>query len=184
MDIFLICFLTGLGILLFNMIFGSLSDFFSVDLDLDFDTNLHGDHMGHGILGFLSPSTLSGFLVAFGGMGMFFRYLAFPLLLVWPMAIVSGGFAGWLLMKLMRFLKKHENGSAADHEDLVGLPAQVVNAIQEGGGYGSIRYVFNGNTFTSPAVSYDGTAIPQGAAVAIVSIEKHLYYVSEINLEE
>ncbi len=183
MNIFLICFLTGLGILLFNIIFGSLSDFFSMDLDLDFDTDVGGDHLGHGFLAFLSPSTISGFLTAFGGMGMFFTYLALPLLLVWPIAIFSGVISGWLLMKLMRFLKKHENGSVPDDDDIVGLPAQVVNAIQEGG-YGSIRYVFNGNTFTSPAVSYDGAAIPQGSAVAIVSIEKHLYYVSEINLEE
>lgn len=183
MNIFMICFLTGLGILLFNLIFGSLSDFFSIDLDLDFDTNFHGDHGGHGLLGFLSPSTLSGFLIAFGGMGLFFTYLALPLLLVLPFAVLSGIFSGWLLFKLMRFLKKHENGGAADRDDLVGLPAQVVGAIQEGG-YGSIRYTFNGNTFTSPAVSYDGTPIPQGRAVAIVAIEKHLYYVSQINLEE
>lgn len=183
MNIFLICFLTGFGILLFNLIFGSLSDFFSIDLDLDFDTHLQGDHIGHGLLGFLSPSTLSGFLIAFGGMGLFFTYLALPLLIIWPIAILSGGVSGWLLLKLMRVLKKLENGSAADKDDLVGLPAQVVGAIQEGG-YGSIRYVFNGNTFTSPAVSYDGTPISQGTAVAIVAIEKHLYYVSQINLEE
>ncbi len=183
MNIFLICFLTGLGILLFNIIFGGLSDFFSIDLDLDFDTNFHGDHLAHGVLGFLSPSTLSGFLIAFGGMGYFFSKMAFSLLIVWPVALLSGWVAGWLLMRLMKFLKKHENGSASEQEDMIGLPAQVVNAIAEGE-YGSIRYVLNGNTFTSPAVSYDGTAIPQGASVAIVAIEKHLYYVSEINLEE
>lgn len=180
MDLFLICFVTGLGILLFNLIFGSISDFFSIDLDFDLDLD---HHMGHGFLGFLSPSNLSGFLIAFGGMGYFFRAIHMSLWVVWLGAIVSGMVSGYLLYKLMRFLKKHENGGAKEQSDMVGLPALVVSPIL-GQGYGSIRYSINGNTFSSPAVSYDGNPIASGVEVAIVSIQGHLYVVSPLELEE
>lgn len=181
MTIFGICFVTGLGILLFNLIFGSLSDFFSMDLDLDFD--LPDTNIAHGILGFLSPSTLSGFLIAFGGMGFFFEKLHFNPILIWLLASISGIIAGWALLKLIRFLKHHQNGEAPEDEDLVGLPAEVVNAVLEKG-FGSVKYVYNGNSYSSPAVSYEGTYIPQGAQVAIISIKNHVFYVSQINLEE
>lgn len=184
MDLFLICFVTGLGILLFNIIFGSISDFFSIDLDFDLGFDGHtGDHMAHGILGFLSPSSLSGFLIAFGGMGYFFRAIHMSFWLIYLLAIVSGFIASYLLVLLMKFLKKHENGAASTLEDAVGLPALVVGPILEGG-YGSIRYTINGNTFSSPAVSYDGKPIVSGTEVAIVSIKHHLYVVSPLDLEE
>lgn len=180
MSLFGICFLTGLGILLFNLIFGSISDFFSIDLDFDLgDTG----HSVHGILGFLSPSTLSGFLVAFGGIGYFLEKLQVSLFLIWLIATLSGVIAGWALWQLMRFLKRHENGAAPEREDLVGLPAEVVGAIPLNG-FGSIRYACNGNRYSAPAVSYDGVAVPQGAQVAIIAIKDHVFYVSEINLEE
>lgn len=180
MSLFGICFLTGLAILLFNLIFGSLSDFFSIDLDLDLD----GDgSFGHGLLGFLSPSTLSGFLIAFGGIGFYLEKLSVSPLIMWLASIVSGALAGFALWKLMRFLKQHENGAAPEKEDLVGLPAEVVGAIPADG-FGSIRYAYNGNRYSAPAVSYDGTRIPQGSQVAIISIKQHVFYVSEINLEE
>lgn len=181
MSIFGICFLTGLGILLFNLIFGSISDFFSMDLDWSFH-DVQGD-LAHGFLGFVSPSTLSGFLIAFGGMGYFFEKLHFNPFLIWLIAIVSGVIAGWALFQLVRFLRHHENGAAPEMDDIVGLPATVVGAIQKDG-FGSIRYVYNGSSFSSPAVSYDGVYIPQGEQVAIVAIKDHVFYVSELNLEE
>lgn len=181
MSLFLICFVTGLAILLFNLIFGSLSDFFSIDLDLDFDLP-HG-HMAHGILGFLSPSTLAGFLIAFGGIGYFFERLAMPIWLIWVVAILSGVIAGWLLWSLIRFLKRSENGGAVTEDDLIGISAEVVSAILPGE-FGSIRYVVKGHQFSAPAVDYDGKGIRQGALVAVVDIRGKVFYVSEINLEE
>lgn len=180
MDLFLICFVTGLGILLFNLIFGSISDFFSIDLDLDLGTD---GHMAHGILGFLSPSNLSGFLIAFGGMGYFFKGIHLAFWMVWTGAIISGLVSAYLLVQLMRFLKRHENGRATISEDIIGLPALVVSPVLKEG-YGSIRYSVNGNTFSSPAVSYDGSPIASGVEVAIVSIKGHLYVVSPLELEE
>lgn len=179
MNVFFVCFLTGLGILLFNLVFGSISDFFSVDLDFDFDGQGFNHHT-HGILGFLSPSTLSGFLVAFGGVGYFFGEKKIAMWLVWLIAIASGFIAGYALVKLMRFLKRHENGDAISLENVVGTPAVVVSPILENGAYGAIRYSINGNTFSAPAVSFDGKPIVAGTSVAIVSIKNHLHYVSPL----
>lgn len=182
MNLFMICFVTGLGILLFNLIFGSISDFFS--FDFDFDLDLDGtDHLAHGILGFLSPSSISAFLISFGGMGLFFETLQMITWLVWLLAILSGWIGAYALFSLMRFLKRHENGAAVENQALVGKPAMVSGAILESG-YGAIRYSVNGNTFTSPAVSYDGSAIPAGTSVAIVSIKDHLFLVSPLESEE
>lgn len=182
MGLFMICFVTGLGMLLFNIIFGSISDFFS--LDFDFDLGLDGsDHMAHGILGFLSPSTIAAFLISFGGMGLFFEALLMAIWLIWVLAIVSGLIAAYALYSLLRFLKRHENGAAVEQENLIGKPALVCGAILESG-YGAIRYSLNGHTFTSPAVSFDGNAIPAGTSVAIVSIKDHLFLVSPLESEE
>ncbi len=184
MSLFFVCFLTGLGILLFNLIFGSISDFFSIDLDFDLGLDGHGGaHQAHGILGFLSPSTISGFLVAFGGIGYFFEERQMPMWLIWISALIAGYIAAFALVKLMTFLKRHENGAAISIDNVVGLPAVVVSPILEGGAYGAIRYSVNGNTFSAPAVSFDGQPIVAGTSVAIVSIKDHLHYVSPLESE-
>lgn len=182
MSLFMICFVTGLGILLFNLIFGSISDFFSLDFDIDLGLD-GSDHMAHGILGFLSPSSISAFLISFGGMGVFFEAIQLAIWLIWLLSIIAGFIAAYALYSLMRFLKRHENGAAVQSEEMVGKPALVCGAILESG-YGAIRYSLNGHTFTSPAVSFDGNAIPAGTSVAIVSIKDHLFLVSPLESEE
>lgn len=175
---FQLCFVTGLAVLALNVILGGLSDFFSIDLDVDL-----GDHLPHGVLGLFSPTSIAGFLIAFGGMGWFFERLGVASILMWSFAIVSGLAAAILLAKIISLLKRFENTSAPEQEELVGRPAEVVNAIPASG-FGSIRYTMNGNSYSGPAKSYDQVPLAQGTAVAIVELKEHVFYVTSMETEE
>lgn len=175
---FQLCFITGLAILSLNVILGGVSDFFSIDLDVDFS-----DHLPHGVLGLFSPTSIAGFLIAFGGMGWFFERMGVGAVLMWVFAIGSGLGASIMLVKIMTLLKRYENTSAPEQEDLIGRPADVVNAIPASG-FGSIRYTINGNTYSGPAKSYDQVPIAQGTAVAIVELKEHVFYVTSMETEE
>jgi hypothetical protein len=69
--------------------------------------------------------------------------------------------------------------SSADYK-LPGTAARVVSPIRAGG-VGEIVYVKNGSRFTAGAKSADEQAIAKGAEVVIISYEKGLAQVQEID---
>jgi len=94
---------------------------------------------------------------------------------------MAGMFISILMYRLViKPLKKAQNTSTPNAEDLVGIRATVTETICTGG-FGEISYVINGNSYTSPAKATNGTEIKAGKDVAICWIEKYIFYVSSLD---
>ena len=92
-------------------------------------------------------------------------------------ALAAGILVSLLLYRfVIRPLKRAENTSAPDSEDLIGVLAVVTERIPENG-FGQISYVVNGNTFSAPAKSTKGGRVAAGEEVSICWIQDHVFYV-------
>ncbi|WP_313134575.1 hypothetical protein [Anaerocolumna sp.] len=174
LTVFQVCFFVGIGLMLLSLIFGNIFEVIGIDgLDLDFD-------IGLGIFIPISPILLIFFVTVFGGVGWLILY-NFPTLSVILIVLfaLAAGIAMSTLMNLfvIRPLKKAQNTSTPDLEDLVGLRATVREAILENG-FGEISYVINGNSYTSPAKGIHGEAFKAGQEVVICWITDYIFYVS------
>lgn len=163
--IFLIAFGIGAGFVLISFFIGEFSG--EIEADSSF--------------AFLKPSLVSSFLVVFGLVGII---LDLWLSLEGPLAFVTLGlafFAGFFSSIAMNNfilipLKKLENTSAADLQELVGMEAKVIEKIPQGG-YGKITFTVNGNKHNAAAKAEDSNQIERYALVEIIYIEKSTYYV-------
>ncbi len=174
LTVFQVCFFVGIGLMLLSLIFGNIFEIIGIDgLDLDFD-------IGLGIFIPISPILLIFFVTVFGGVGWLIWYV-FPELSVILIVLfaLAAGIAMSTLMNLfvIRPLKKAQNTSTPDLEDLMGLPATVTETILENG-FGEISYVINGNSYTSPAKGIHGEAFKAGQEVVICWITDYIFYVS------
>jgi membrane protein implicated in regulation of membrane protease activity len=178
LTVFQICFFVGIGLILLSFLFGSLFDAVGIDgLDLDFD------FVGLNIYLPISPVLMMLFLTVFGGVG-WILVDSHPNMWV-LLVILIGIILGFLVCSLVFFLvmkplKNAENTSAPNPEELVGIKATVSETILNGG-FGEIRYVVNGNSFTSPAKATNGSEIKAGKDVAICWIESYVFYVASLD---
>lgn len=176
--LFQVCFYVGIGLIIFSFLFGSLFEAFGIDgLDLDFDM--------FGIDFFLpvSPILYILFSVVFGGVGWILvdSNKLIPNILILIIAFAAGAIVSILLnLIVIKPLKKAQNTSTPNLEDLVGVSAVVTETILENG-FGEISYVINGNSYTSPAKTTNGEMIQMGKAVAICWIEEYVFYVTGID---
>jgi membrane protein implicated in regulation of membrane protease activity len=119
----------------------------------------------------------------FGGMGWILNDTNSTLL---PIFILLISFAtGIMLCALIyRFilkpLKKAQNTSSPSEDELIGIRATVTETIIPNG-FGEIRYIVNGNSFTAPAKETKDGEIKAGKDVAICWIKEHVFYVVEIH---
>jgi membrane protein implicated in regulation of membrane protease activity len=160
--------------MLLSLIFGNLFEAIGIDgLDLDFNIGLN-------LFIPISPILLVFFVTVYGGAGWLI-WNAFPALglLFITLLAFAAGIVMCTLMNLfvIRPLKKAQNTSTPDTEDLVGIRATVTEAILEGG-FGEISYVINGNSYTSPAKGVHGEAFKVGQEVVICWIKEYIFYVS------
>jgi len=160
---YLVLFGVGLGFVVLSLVIGN---FFS------------GEGIGFSIF---QPKLIAAFMIVTGGLG----------LLLTPRLGTIGGGEGLVLFAsvtgglvvaalINRFviipLNRAQNTSTFDKQATIGVSAEVVSKIPQGG-YGKIRYNISGSTVTSPAKSEDGNQIQSGEYVEIIYIEKNTYFV-------
>ena len=171
--LFQVCFFAGIALIIISVLLGSLFDIVGIDgFDLDFG--------GSSIVLPFSPIVFVLFSAVFGGMG-WILWEKVPGLFWILMLLISAATGFAVCFSIQHFiitpLKKAQNTSTPDVQDLVGLPATVAETIMENG-FGEIRYVINGNSYTSPAKTINGGEIKAGGSVAICWIEEYVFYVT------
>ena len=82
---------------------------------------------------------------------------------------------------MIRALKKAQNTSAPEEDELIGLAAKVNETILENG-FGEITYFIHGNSFVAPAKSVNSIQIKKGCEVSICWIKEHIFYVTPISM--
>lgn len=131
----------------------------------------------------LNMPTIMAAFTWFGGVGYLLRNsLGLNGYVAGGLALVSGFIGGAIMFVLLaRVLwpMMSKPLSSADYK-LPGTAAKVVSPIRAGG-VGEIVYVKNGSRFTAGAKSADDQAIAKGAEVVIISYEKGLAQVQEID---
>lgn len=177
--VFQVCFLAGMGLIVLSFIIGNLFDFLGIDgLDLDLD------FFGLDFSLPLNPILYILLATVFGGTGWIMMKAApsLPAVLIAVLAAAAGVAAAvFLQLAIIRPLKKAENTSSPDQEELIGVLAEITEAIPEKG-FGEISYVIKGNSFKAPAKSTTGEAIKKGYKVTICWVEEHIFYVAAIEL--
>lgn len=175
--LFQVCFFVGLGLALVSFICGHVFSGFGVD-GLDFSA------FGMDVSLPLSPIPYILGITVFGGIGWILWKTENPPALVFIILIAAA--AGILIAVLFQLfiikpLKKAENTSAPDAEELIGLLAVVTEKIPAHG-FGEITYVIHGNSFAAPAKATTDAELAKGSEVSICWIEDHVFYVAEINI--
>lgn len=175
LTVFQVCFFVGIGLALLSFIMGHLCDFMGID-------GLHFDLFS---VDFALPSSPVLYVLAatvFGGLGWILMKAAhpLPLALIIIIAAAAGFLAAFLFnLGIIRPLRKAQNTSAPETEELIGRLARVTEHIYEHG-FGEITYVVNGNSYSAPARSTTGEALKKGSEVSICWIEDHVFYVANI----
>lgn len=128
----------------------------------------------------LSPTTISAFITAAGGMG----YIA----LAWwewspwaagALSASSGVVFAILLFLMFAYLFRATQGSSLQALDsIVGMEAEVTTAITSGG-LGEVAYVKMGQRCVMSARAADAAAMPQGTKVVIKSVSPTILVVEE-----
>jgi membrane protein implicated in regulation of membrane protease activity len=174
LTVFQVCFYTGIGLILLSFLLGNLLDAIGVEgLDLDFDL------FGIDIWIPINPMLYILFFAVFGGVGwiLMSNFSLLATIFIVLISIVSGIMVSALVFFLViKPLKKAQNTSAPDTQELIGLQAVVTETIVTGG-FGEIKYVINGNSFVAPAKATNGEMIKVGKEVAICWIKEHTFFV-------
>lgn len=177
--IFQVCFYLGLGLILVSFLLGSVFNVLDLDgFDLDFEI------LGIDFYFPISPMLMTVFLTVFGGVGWILmdRIPSIFTIVIVSIAL-SAGISIYLLLfhLVIKPLKKAENTSAPDADDLIGLPAKVTETIYQDG-FGEISYIINGNSYTAPAKTTTGVEMKRGAEVAICWITDYVFYVIGVDI--
>ena len=155
---------------------GNLLDFDS-DIDLDIDGELAWFTVSP-----LKPLIIISFMTVFGGVGMMGYHLYWIPVKIFIVAFLLAILTGIILYfcVLVPLYNAQTNSEAVKKHDLIGLEAEVMNAIIEDG-YGKITYIANQNKYTGTAKSVNGERINQNQLVVIYKIEKNIFYVLPLN---
>jgi membrane protein implicated in regulation of membrane protease activity len=186
MDFFVysVCFGVGLLFAIVSAFLGHL--FGGHDADVSVGTGGHAEagfsDTGMPGLSPFSPTTITAFITAFGGMGMIFSrieathspWVSAPLALVSACLIAIG--VVWLFGTVFH---KVDASSESRVGTLAGMSATVITPIPADG-VGEIAYVQAGSRYTAPARTEGGAAVTNGQTVKIVRIVGTQFYVSPI----
>jgi membrane protein implicated in regulation of membrane protease activity len=129
-----------------------------------------------------SPTTISCFVTAMGGLGMIFSsvaatrsfWISAPLSILGGLAIAAGVF---LLFESV--FRKVQSSSESRVAELMGRMATIVTPIPPAG-VGEIAYVQAGTRYTAPAREERGLPVASGQAVKIVRIVGTQFYVTQV----
>ncbi len=186
MDFFVysICFGVGLLFAIVSAFLGHL--FGGHDTDLQVGTGGHAEagfqDTGMPGLSPFSPTTITSFITAFGGLGMIFTrieatsspWLSAPLALLG--ALIIAGAVVWLFGTVFH---KVDASSESRVATLVGMTATVITPIPTDG-VGEIAYVQAGSRYTAPARNERKSPVAGGQAVRIVRIVGTQFYVTPV----
>ena len=184
MDFFVYSVMFGVG-LLFAIVSAFLGHLFGGhDVDTDVGTGGHAEagfqDTGMPGLSPFSPTTITAFITAFGGLGMIFSriqatespWISAPLALLGALIIAAG--VVWLFGTVFH---KVDASSESRVATLVGMTATVITPIPANG-VGEIAYVQSGSRYTAPARNERGAPVASGQTVKIARIVGTQFYVT------
>lgn len=179
LTVFQVCFFVGIGLTLLSFFIGQFFDFFGMDgIDLDFNV------FGWNLFFPISPMLYMLFFTVFGGVG-WILYKADNVFSIWVVMLIAVAagmvIAGFFSICIIGPLKKAQNTSAPEEEELIGVLGKVTEKIYKDG-FGEITYMIHGNCYSAPAKTTTGESLEKGSDVTICWIEEHVFYVSNINL--
>ena len=127
----------------------------------------------------ISPTIISCFLAAFGGLGLVLRQV--PVFKApWfsaPLSLLGAwGVAGVMLILLRQLFRKTQGSSESKVASLAGQVATIITPIPANG-VGEIAYVQAGTRYTAPARAEDGAPVANGQAVKISRVVGTQFYV-------
>ena len=196
-NLFLVCFIVGLVLAFLSVMSGLLELHLPGHLGQVFHLHVphthvhvphgqvHGNGVSHGHAGNaaseISPinfPTIMAFLAWFGGTG----YLLTSVYGVWYLTallfasmagLVGAGIVFWFFVKVMVASERPMDPTEYRIEGAVGT---LTLGIRQGG-TGELVYVQGGARKTAAARSEDGSAIPKGTEVAVISFDRGIAYV-------
>jgi len=179
-SLFLGCFSFGLLFTVASFLLGSAG---SLHLPHLFGTGTHaggasGGHHGASAGTAVNPSTLSAFLMWFGGAGyLLTRYSPLAAITITLLATGAGIVgAGIVFAVIMRYFMPRLTVLAREDFQLEGMVARVSSTIRAGG-TGEIVYTLGGTRHVDGARSVTSEALERGTQVVILRIEKGIAYV-------
>ena len=182
--VYSICFGAGLLFAIVSAFLGHL--FGGHDAHVDVGTGGHAEagfqDTGMPGLSPFSPTTISSFITAFGGLGLVFSrieatsspWISAPLALVG--ALIIAATVVWLFNLIFQ---KTQSSSESKVATLVGMTATIITPIPANG-VGEIAYVQNGTRYTAPARNERGAPVANGQTVQIVRVVGSQFYVSPV----
>ncbi len=180
--VYAVCFGVGLLFAIVSAFLGHL--FGGHDTDLQVGTGGHAEagfqDTGMPGLSPFSPTTITAFLTAFGGLGMVFSrieathspWVSTPLALLGALIIAAG--VVWVFGTVFH---KVESSSESHVATLVGMTATVITPIPADG-VGEIAYVQAGSRYSAPARNERGAPVGNGQTVRIVRVVGTQFYVA------
>ena len=180
-DVYLVCFLVGVGLSVLSLLAGSVHMHLP-HLHLHTGIGVPHAHAGAGGHGAGIPlfnfSTIAAFLAWFGGTGYLLRhYYGVWYLTVLGVATVSGiGGAAIVFLFLAKVLMRRETQLDAADYDMTGVLGKLSIGIRPGG-TGELVYSQAGTRRVAGARSEDGVPIPKGLEVMVTRYEKGIAYV-------
>ncbi|HOS73652.1 MAG TPA: NfeD family protein [Verrucomicrobiota bacterium] len=182
--VYSVCFGAGLLFAVVSALLGHLFGGHDVDADVGTGGHAEAGFQDAGVPGLspFSPTTITAFITAFGGLGMIFArveatrspWVSAPLALLGALAIAAG--VVWLFGTIFH---KVDASSESRVATLVGMSATVITPIPAGG-VGEIAYVQAGSRYTAPARTESGVPVASGQAVKIVRIVGTQFYVAPL----
>ena len=179
-----VCFGVGLLFAIVSAFLGHL--FGGHDAHVDVGTGGHAEagfqDTGMPGLSPFSPTTITAFLTAFGGLGLIFTkleathspWISAPLAVLGALIIAAG--VVWLFGTVFH---KMDSSSESHLATLAGMSATVITPIPANG-VGEIAYVQAGTRYSAPARDERGAPVANGQTVKIVRIVGTQFYVAPI----
>jgi membrane protein implicated in regulation of membrane protease activity len=182
--VYAVCFGVGLLFAIVSAFLGHL--FGGHDADVDVGTGGHAEagFQDTGLPGLspFSPTTITAFITAFGGLGLIFSrieatsspWMSAPLSVLGALIIAAA--VVWLFGTVFH---KVDASSESRVATLVGMSATVITPIPANG-VGEIAYVQAGSRYSAPARNERGTPVANGQTVKIVRIVGTQFYVTPV----
>ena len=182
--VYAVCFGVGLLFAIVSAFMGHL--FGGHDADVNVGTGGHAEagfqDTGMPGLSPFSPTTITAFITAFGGLGMVFSrieatsnpWISTPLALLGALLIAVA--VVWLFGTVFH---KVESSSESRIATLIGMTATVITPIPADG-VGEIAYVQAGSRYSAPARNERGAPVANGQTVKIVRVVGTQFYVTPV----
>jgi membrane protein implicated in regulation of membrane protease activity len=182
--VYSVCFGVGLLFAIVSAFMGHLFGGHDVHTDVGTGGHAEAGFQDTGMPGLspFSPTTITAFITAFGGLGLIFTkigatqspWISAPLALLGALIIAAG--VVWVFGTVFH---KVDASSESHVATLVGMSATVITPIPADG-VGEIAYVQAGSRYSAPARNERGTPVANGQTVKIVRVVGTQFYVMPV----